>query len=64
MFENSKNKEFLNLFKNHSTFKLYQILFSIQLEMDKAQFKYLQGLIGLGYSNSEAMEAGVVQTQR
>ena len=57
MFENSKNKEFLKIFKNHSTFKLYQILFSIQLEMDKAQFKYLQGLIGLGYSNSEAMEA-------
>jgi hypothetical protein len=23
MFENSKNKEFLKLFKNHSTFKLY-----------------------------------------
>ena len=57
MFENSKNKEFLKIFKNHSTFKLYQILFSFQLEMDKAQFKYLQGLIGLGYSNSEAMEA-------
>jgi hypothetical protein len=57
MFENSKNKEFFKLFKNHSIIELDLILFSIQLEMDEAQMKYLAGLIHLGYSNTEAMEA-------
>lgn len=56
MFENSNNKEFLKSFKNQSTFKLYEI-FPSSFQMDKTQLKYLQDLIGLGFSNNEAMDA-------
>ena len=52
-----KIRNFFKLFKNHSIIELDLILFSIQLEMDEAQMKYLAGLIHLGYSNTEAMEA-------